>query len=161
MQDRNAALERDVSRYKERKKIEHDVSRRLSRHVRVHSLTISFSQIALLEILVPVQTYREIRVVYLQAKTTRDTLRHQVEQLKARNAPAHALKESVANGHESEATFAHIIVQETGKAAQRVHENPRRQEEGCSSQVQNHECEASGERKAGGAYPFRYQITMC
>ncbi|KAL0950349.1 hypothetical protein HGRIS_010317 [Hohenbuehelia grisea] len=71
MQERNEGLERDVQRYNERKKIEHDIE--------------------LLTILVPVSQYREKRDECMRIKEIKQALHKKVVKLKERNAPAHAL----------------------------------------------------------------------
>ncbi|KDR84246.1 hypothetical protein GALMADRAFT_703330 [Galerina marginata CBS 339.88] len=71
MKDRNQGIERDVQRYKERKKIEH--------------------AIALLEVLVPVAEYRESREKFVEVKALQRKLHANVQKLKDKNAPAHDL----------------------------------------------------------------------
>ncbi|PPQ70577.1 hypothetical protein CVT24_000055 [Panaeolus cyanescens] len=72
MKERNDGIEKDVKRYKERKNIEH--------------------QIALLDVLIPVAQYREIREQYVAKKNIQRKLHERVQKLKERNAPAHELK---------------------------------------------------------------------
>ncbi|KAJ7595202.1 P-loop containing nucleoside triphosphate hydrolase protein [Mycena floridula] len=69
MRERNAGIERDVQRVRERQKIEHDI--------------------ALLQILIPVQQYRALYSSYMEAKTQHRKLRDQVRRLRERNAPVH------------------------------------------------------------------------
>jgi chromosome segregation ATPase len=70
MQDRNAHLEGQVHRYKVRKNIEHAIE--------------------LLQVLIPVQEYREIRAKYAEVKANQRLLHRKVAQLKEKNAPVHA-----------------------------------------------------------------------
>ncbi|KJA29565.1 hypothetical protein HYPSUDRAFT_31485 [Hypholoma sublateritium FD-334 SS-4] len=69
MQDRNEGIERDVQRYKERKKIEHTIN--------------------LLAVLIPVAEYRENRKRYLEIKGQQRTIRAKVQRLRDKNEPAH------------------------------------------------------------------------
>ncbi|KAF9476726.1 P-loop containing nucleoside triphosphate hydrolase protein [Pholiota conissans] len=71
MKERNEGIERDVQRYMERQRIQH--------------------LIALLEVLIPVAEYREIRKDYIDYKALRGVLRQKVTKLKSKNAPAHEL----------------------------------------------------------------------
>ncbi|KAF8967457.1 P-loop containing nucleoside triphosphate hydrolase protein [Flammula alnicola] len=71
MKERNEGIERDVQRYKERKKIERTI--------------------ALLDVLVPVAEYREIRKRYIEVKANQRNMHAKVQRLKDKNAPAHAL----------------------------------------------------------------------
>ncbi|KAF8237930.1 P-loop containing nucleoside triphosphate hydrolase protein [Tricholoma matsutake] len=71
MVERNEGIERDVQRYLERKKIEHEIE--------------------LLEVLIPIQNYRELRNKYVDAKAEQRKLHEKVMKLKAKNEPAHAL----------------------------------------------------------------------
>ncbi|KAJ8519683.1 hypothetical protein ONZ45_g3400 [Pleurotus djamor] len=68
-QERNEGLEREVQRYNERKKIEHEI--------------------ALLELLLPVQQYRESREKYMEARVVQRRARKKALKLSAKNAPAH------------------------------------------------------------------------
>ncbi|KAF7432634.1 Structural maintenance of chromosomes protein 5 [Pleurotus ostreatus] len=79
MQERNEGLEREVQRYNERKQIEHDI--------------------ALLEILLPVQRYREHRVKCLEVKEQSRILHAKVIKLKEKNAPAHDLLQKLTTQH--------------------------------------------------------------
>lgn len=49
------------------------------------------SQIALLEVLIPVERYRIMRVKFMEVKARQRKLHERVKQLKAKNEPAHAL----------------------------------------------------------------------
>ncbi|KAJ7594061.1 P-loop containing nucleoside triphosphate hydrolase protein [Mycena floridula] len=69
MRERNAGIERDVERVRERQQIEHAIE--------------------ILDILIPVQEYRELRVLYQEAKVQQRKLHQKVRMLKERNAPAH------------------------------------------------------------------------
>ncbi|KAG6836487.1 hypothetical protein H0H93_007586 [Arthromyces matolae] len=71
MQERNELLERDVQRYKDRKSIE--------------------ETIALLQLLIPVERYRQLRRQFLEVKSRQRKLHEKVRKLKAKNEPAHAL----------------------------------------------------------------------
>ncbi|KAF9528049.1 P-loop containing nucleoside triphosphate hydrolase protein [Crepidotus variabilis] len=71
MKDRNDAIERDVKRFLERKKIEHDI--------------------ALLNLLIPVAQYRETRNKFMEAKQVQRQLHTKVKQLQKKNEPAHDL----------------------------------------------------------------------
>ncbi|OAX43369.1 P-loop containing nucleoside triphosphate hydrolase protein [Rhizopogon vinicolor AM-OR11-026] len=79
MQDRNGQLERDVQRYQERKRIE--------------------KEIAVLEVLIPVNEYHEAKERYQRAKDRQRDLHARVRKLKDRNAPAHAKLEQLAIQH--------------------------------------------------------------
>ncbi|KAJ7183001.1 hypothetical protein C8R43DRAFT_1145589 [Mycena crocata] len=70
-QERNDNIERDVQRYRDRKKIERSI--------------------ALLRVLVPVQHYRESHAEYTLLKATRRAQHERVLRMQVRNAPAHAL----------------------------------------------------------------------
>ena len=89
MIDRNAGIEMDVERYKERKRIEHVVIK----IIRYHTLprwSLTF-QIKLLEVLMPVAQYREARAKFLEVKEKQRKLHAKVKRLKTKNAPVHAL----------------------------------------------------------------------
>ncbi|KAJ6469210.1 hypothetical protein C8R47DRAFT_1024336 [Mycena vitilis] len=75
--ERNEGIERDVQRYRERKKIERSIS--------------------LLKVLVPVQHYREARVEYHALRKHQRALHERVSRLKERNKPAHALLGKLEN----------------------------------------------------------------
>ncbi|KAK0188724.1 P-loop containing nucleoside triphosphate hydrolase protein [Armillaria mellea] len=79
MRERNEAIERDVQRCLERQKIE--------------------QEIALLEVLVPVQRYREARERYQTVKAEQRRCYHKVAALKDKNAPAHDLLKRLALQH--------------------------------------------------------------
>ncbi|KAG5644817.1 hypothetical protein DXG03_007639 [Asterophora parasitica] len=79
MQERNEGIERDVQRYKERKSIE--------------------AMIALLEILIPVARYRELRVTFMEVKKRQRQLHEKVKILKAKNEPAHNLLKKLDAEH--------------------------------------------------------------
>ncbi|KAG9317772.1 hypothetical protein JVU11DRAFT_1992 [Chiua virens] len=70
MEDRNAQLERDVERYKERLKIEKKISQ--------------------LRVLIPVKEYHEAKERYAQAKERQRTLHARVTRLRDRDAPVDA-----------------------------------------------------------------------
>ncbi|KAK7023765.1 structural maintenance of chromosomes protein 5 [Favolaschia claudopus] len=71
LQERNENIERDVQRYRERKEIER--------------------KIAMLNVLIPVQHYREARDEWLALKGKQRASHARVSRLQARNQPAHAL----------------------------------------------------------------------
>ncbi|KAJ6466032.1 hypothetical protein C8R47DRAFT_1025431 [Mycena vitilis] len=75
--ERNENIERDVQRYRERKKIERSIS--------------------LLKVLIPVQHYREARVEFLALKKRQRALHDRVSRLKEKNKPAHALLTKLEN----------------------------------------------------------------
>ncbi|KAI6040438.1 hypothetical protein EDC04DRAFT_1511263 [Pisolithus marmoratus] len=77
MEDRNAQLERDVARYQERKRIEHEI--------------------AILEVLIPVNEYHEAKELYMKARERQRELHARVTKLKDRNAPAHTILEYVSD----------------------------------------------------------------
>lgn len=52
---------------------------------------LTFKQIALLQILVPVERYRQLRRQFMEVKTRQRKLHEKVKKLKAKNEPAHAL----------------------------------------------------------------------
>ncbi|KAG6812148.1 hypothetical protein H0H92_004147 [Tricholoma furcatifolium] len=79
MRDRNEGIERDVQRFKERQNIE--------------------ARIALLELLIPVERYRSLRIKYQEVKTTQRKLHQKVKKLKAKNEPAHALLKKFEADH--------------------------------------------------------------
>ncbi|KAK0457748.1 uncharacterized protein EV420DRAFT_1687453 [Desarmillaria tabescens] len=79
MRERNEAIERDVQRCLERQKIE--------------------QEIALLEVLVPVQRYREAREKYQIVKAEQRRCHNKVVALKDKNAPAHDLLKRFALQH--------------------------------------------------------------
>ncbi|KAF9024415.1 P-loop containing nucleoside triphosphate hydrolase protein [Hymenopellis radicata] len=79
MRDRNEAIERDVQRYKERKKIEEEIK--------------------LLAVLIPVQQYRELRDKYFNLKILQRQWVDKVRRLKEKNAPAHAFREKLERQH--------------------------------------------------------------
>ncbi|KAK0202992.1 hypothetical protein DFS33DRAFT_1437795, partial [Desarmillaria ectypa] len=79
MRERNEAIERDVQRCLERQKIE--------------------QEIALLEVLVPVQRYREARERYQAVKAEQRRCHNKVVALKDKNAPAHELLRRLALQH--------------------------------------------------------------
>ncbi|KAG5651262.1 hypothetical protein H0H81_009306, partial [Sphagnurus paluster] len=78
-QERNDGIERDVQRYKERKNIE--------------------ATIALLEVLIPVERYRELRYAFMETKKRQRKLHEKVKKLKARNEPAHNLLKKLDADH--------------------------------------------------------------
>ncbi|KAH9482179.1 Structural maintenance of chromosomes protein 5 [Psilocybe cubensis] len=83
MIERNEGIENDVARYKERKKIEHEIG--------------------LLNLLIPVAEYRESRVKYFEIKELQRKLHAKVQRLKEKNEPAHKrLKEMDANLKDTE-----------------------------------------------------------
>ncbi|KAF9458464.1 P-loop containing nucleoside triphosphate hydrolase protein [Collybia nuda] len=71
MQERNEGIERDVQRYKDRLKIEHDIE--------------------LLNVLIPVEGYREMRAKFMVMRAKQRKLHEEVKKLKAKNEPAHTL----------------------------------------------------------------------
>ncbi|KAF9076995.1 P-loop containing nucleoside triphosphate hydrolase protein [Rhodocollybia butyracea] len=71
MHARNAAIENEVERYNERKKIE--------------------ETIAMLEVYIPSATYRELLARYGELKEVQRKMHQRVLRLKAKNEPAHAL----------------------------------------------------------------------
>ncbi|ESK86523.1 structural maintenance of chromosome complex subunit [Moniliophthora roreri MCA 2997] len=75
MQERNAAIEKEVERYNERKRIE--------------------EQIALFDILIPVARYEELFEKYGRLKLEQRRLHAKVQKLKQKNAPAHELLETL------------------------------------------------------------------
>ncbi|KAF5388335.1 hypothetical protein D9615_000804 [Tricholomella constricta] len=79
MQERNEGIERDVQRYKERKSIE--------------------AMIALLEVLIPVERYREMRLKFIEVKKRQRKLHEKVKKLKAKNEPAHNLLKKLDADH--------------------------------------------------------------
>ncbi|KAH0588207.1 hypothetical protein H2248_006920 [Termitomyces sp. 'cryptogamus'] len=79
MRERNEGIERDVQRYKERKSIE--------------------SMIALLEVLIPVEQYRQLRRQFMEVKARQRKLHEKVKRLKAKNEPAHALLKKLETEH--------------------------------------------------------------
>ncbi|KAJ7493281.1 P-loop containing nucleoside triphosphate hydrolase protein [Mycena galericulata] len=79
LKERNEGIERDVQRYRERKKIEHTI--------------------ALLRVLIPVQAYREARITFLALKERQRAQHLRVSRLQERNKPAHALLAKLDNQH--------------------------------------------------------------
>ncbi|GLB34268.1 putative P-loop containing nucleoside triphosphate hydrolase protein [Lyophyllum shimeji] len=79
MEERNEGIERDVQRYKERKNIE--------------------ATIALLEVLIPIERYRELRIQFMEVKKRQRMLHAKVKRLKAKNEPAHALLKKLDTEH--------------------------------------------------------------
>ncbi|KAJ7180479.1 P-loop containing nucleoside triphosphate hydrolase protein [Mycena filopes] len=71
LQERNDNIERDVQRYRERKKIERTIT--------------------LLRVLIPVQHYREARSEFIRLKARQRAQHHKVSRLQERNQPAHAM----------------------------------------------------------------------
>ncbi|KAJ7098489.1 P-loop containing nucleoside triphosphate hydrolase protein [Mycena belliarum] len=71
LQERNENIERDVQRYRERKKIEHSI--------------------AMLKVLIPVQHYREARIHFIELKARQRAQHYKVSKLQEKNKPAHAL----------------------------------------------------------------------
>ncbi|KAJ3719185.1 hypothetical protein C8R42DRAFT_628654 [Lentinula raphanica] len=71
MQARNAAIEREVDRYRERRKIE--------------------EMIKILEVYIPCASYRELLARYNELKETQRKMHQNVLRLKAKNEPAHKL----------------------------------------------------------------------
>ncbi|KAF8634626.1 hypothetical protein AX15_000803 [Amanita polypyramis BW_CC] len=67
LRERNAVVERDVQRFRERKRIEHDIS--------------------LLEVLIPVERYRKARKKFMDTKAQQRLLHTRVAMLKERNQP--------------------------------------------------------------------------
>ena len=90
MQARNEGIERDVQRFKDRKKIEQEVSV-LSWLSTSCAVPMFLMQIELLQVLIPVQEYRETRAKFIETKKLQRKLHDRVSRLKAKNAPAHAL----------------------------------------------------------------------
>ncbi|KAF8887233.1 hypothetical protein CPB84DRAFT_1523153 [Gymnopilus junonius] len=81
MKERNEGIERDVQRFLERKKIEHDI--------------------ALLKVLVPVAQYREMREKFVQVKAKQRQLHGKVQRLKEKNAPAHEKLRQLDQDHKN------------------------------------------------------------
>ncbi|KAJ3504973.1 hypothetical protein NLJ89_g7660 [Agrocybe chaxingu] len=81
MKERNEGIERDVQRYKERKRIERAIE--------------------LLQLLVPVARYREIREHFLEAKEVQRKWHERVKILQERNAPAHELLKRYAQDYKN------------------------------------------------------------
>ncbi|KAI0030174.1 P-loop containing nucleoside triphosphate hydrolase protein [Vararia minispora EC-137] len=79
LQERNANLERDVQRFKERKEIER--------------------QIALLELIVPFMEYTEARERYTKAKEEQRRLHKEVQDLRKRHEPLHNLRKRFESQH--------------------------------------------------------------
>lgn len=88
MKDRNEAVEREVQRYNERKNIEHAVITCLRNICGRLNLA---AQIALLNVLIPVERYRMLRVKFMEVKARQRKLHEKVKKLKAKNEPAHSL----------------------------------------------------------------------
>ncbi|KAJ7619283.1 P-loop containing nucleoside triphosphate hydrolase protein [Roridomyces roridus] len=70
LRERNENIERDVQRYHDRKRIEHEI--------------------AFLNVLIPLQAYREIRTEYQDAKALQRVHHNRVTRLQQKNKPAHA-----------------------------------------------------------------------
>ncbi|KII94777.1 hypothetical protein PLICRDRAFT_128007 [Plicaturopsis crispa FD-325 SS-3] len=79
MKDRNENLERDVERYKARRKLEFEI--------------------ALLEILLPVQEYRESLKLYKATKILQRDLHARVKALRDKNKPAHGFLKRLDQNH--------------------------------------------------------------
>ncbi|KAJ7691405.1 P-loop containing nucleoside triphosphate hydrolase protein [Mycena rosella] len=79
LQDRNDGIERDVQRYRERKRIE--------------------QTIAMLKVLIPVQHYREARKQFIALKARQRAQHLKVSRLQEKNRPAHALLEKLDRQH--------------------------------------------------------------
>ncbi|KAJ7760373.1 hypothetical protein B0H16DRAFT_1719878 [Mycena metata] len=77
LQERNDNIERDVQRYRERKKIER--------------------MITLLHVLIPVQHYREARAQYILLKKRQRAQHDKVSRLQERNKPAHTMLAKLEN----------------------------------------------------------------
>ncbi|KAF7362946.1 Structural maintenance of chromosomes protein 5 [Mycena venus] len=77
LQERNDNIEREVQRYRERKQIERNIS--------------------LLNVLIPLQHYREVRALYFDLKARQRALHNKVSRLQEKNRPAHALLEQLEN----------------------------------------------------------------
>ncbi|KIL63939.1 hypothetical protein M378DRAFT_78988 [Amanita muscaria Koide BX008] len=77
LQERNAAIERDVQRFRERKRIEHDIE--------------------LLNVLIPVEEYRIMRQKYINYKAEQRVWHKKVSKLKAKNAPVHEFLTKLEN----------------------------------------------------------------
>ncbi|PFH50400.1 hypothetical protein AMATHDRAFT_61100 [Amanita thiersii Skay4041] len=75
LRDRNAAIERDVQRFRERKRIEREIQ--------------------LLEVLIPVEEYRVSRKKFIEQKGLQRVWHDKVRRLKEKNAPVHQLLESL------------------------------------------------------------------
>ncbi|KIK65311.1 hypothetical protein GYMLUDRAFT_38753 [Collybiopsis luxurians FD-317 M1] len=71
MHSRNAAIENEVERYHERRKIENNIK--------------------MLEVFIPCATYRELLAKYNEVKEVQRKLHQKVKRLKAKNEPAHEL----------------------------------------------------------------------
>ncbi|KAF8637018.1 hypothetical protein AX17_003102 [Amanita inopinata Kibby_2008] len=81
LQERNAAIERDVQRFRERKRIEHEID--------------------LLQVLIPVEEYRVLRKKYVESKALQRTWHNKVMRLKEKNAPVHELLQKLENQFKS------------------------------------------------------------
>ncbi|KAJ7479292.1 hypothetical protein FB451DRAFT_1086724 [Mycena latifolia] len=79
LQERNENIERDVQRYRERKRIEHTI--------------------AMLKVLIPVQHYREARIEFIALKARQRAQHLKVSRLQERNKPAHALLAKLDRQH--------------------------------------------------------------
>jgi hypothetical protein len=91
LKDRNAALERDVQRFKERKEIEGQV-----RVYRVRRMTVlTHAQIALLELIIPFMEYIEARDRYTKAKEVQRQLFKEVQALQRKHQPLNDLRKYV------------------------------------------------------------------
>ncbi|KAJ6604030.1 hypothetical protein B0H10DRAFT_2229461 [Mycena sp. CBHHK59/15] len=80
LRERNEGIENDVQRYRDRKRIEH--------------------AIAMLNVLIPIQHYREARRDYLAMKVRQRAQHLRVSRLQEKNRPAHALLAKLENQHQ-------------------------------------------------------------
>lgn len=90
MEERNAQLERDVARYQERLRIEKQAC---SIPLQSTPVRVNIAQIAILNVLIPVNEYHEAKERYAEAKERQRELHARVAELRDKNAPVHAKRE--------------------------------------------------------------------
>ncbi|KAJ7812952.1 hypothetical protein B0H13DRAFT_2143472 [Mycena leptocephala] len=119
MQERNENIERDVQRYRERKKIERNI--------------------AMLKVLIPVQHYREARVEFMALKARQRVLHNKVSRLQERNRPAHALLTKLENQYAELHDDREKVKKKLRAALSKVEKRTQESEalEGQSEEVQN------------------------
>ncbi|KAJ6562746.1 hypothetical protein DFH09DRAFT_1159548 [Mycena vulgaris] len=127
LQERNENIERDVQRYRERKRIEHTI--------------------AMLKVLIPVQHYREARTEFIALKARQRAQHLKVSRLQERNKPAHALLAKLERQHNELHADREAAKKSLRAALAKVEKRTQASEalEGDSEDIQN---KLSGLKKA-------------
>ncbi|KAJ8087221.1 Structural maintenance of chromosomes protein 5 [Marasmius tenuissimus] len=143
MRDRNEAIEKEVERYQERKRIE--------------------EQIEVLKIFIPSVYYSELREQYAVAKEKQRKLHHRVTKLKEKNAPAHQLlstmKERLSRQEKDRKRAKDTVTDKFSKMRSKWTENNRLETEAENFNSQIEELEVRELRRAEKIKSLEADIT--